>query len=92
MAVVSAARGFAHFLFGVRLSMKIWFNKVHEAKRVLIESDSPEIRIGRDPSNTIVLQSPLVSKRHAVVTRENGKLKLENVGVNGCLVAGARLH
>ncbi len=66
--------------------MKIWFNKVHEAKRVLIESDSSEIRIGRDPSNTIVLQSPLVSKRHAVVTRENGKLKLENVGVNGCLV------
>ena len=66
--------------------MKIWFNKVHEAKRVLIESDSDEIRIGRDPSNTIVLQSPLVSKRHAVVTRENGKLKLENVGVNGCLV------
>ncbi len=66
--------------------MKIWFNKVHEAKRVLIESDSDEIRIGRDPSNTIVLQSPLVSKRHAVVTRENGRLKLENVGVNGCLV------
>ncbi len=66
--------------------MKIWFNKVHEAKRVLIESDSDEIRIGRDPSNTIVLQSPLVSKRHAVVTRENGRLKLENIGVNGCLV------
>ena len=66
--------------------MKIWFNKVHEAKRVLIESDSPEIRIGRDPTNIIVLQSPLVSKRHAVVTRENGRLKLENVGVNGCLV------
>ncbi|MBC8116184.1 MAG: Flp pilus assembly complex ATPase component TadA, partial [Candidatus Saccharimonas sp.] len=66
--------------------MKIWFNKVHEAKRVLIESDSPEIRIGRDPTNIIVLQSPLVSKRHAVVTRVDGKLKLENVGVNGCLV------
>ncbi|MEK6259404.1 MAG: ATPase, T2SS/T4P/T4SS family [Planctomycetota bacterium] len=66
--------------------MKIWFNKVHEAKRVLIESDSPEIRIGRDPTNIIVLQSPLVSKRHAVVTRVDGQLKLENVGVNGCLV------
>lgn len=66
--------------------MKIWFNKVHEAKRVLIESDSSEIRIGRDATNTVVLQSPLVSKRHAVVTRENGQLKLENVGVNGCVV------
>lgn len=66
--------------------MKIWFNKVHEAKRVLIESDSAEIRIGRDPSNIIVLHSPLVSKRHAVVTREQGQLKLANIGVNGCLV------
>ena len=66
--------------------MKIWFNKVHEAKRILIESELPEIRIGRDPSNPVVLNSPLVSKRHAVVSRENGQLKLENVGVNGCLV------
>lgn len=66
--------------------MKIWYNRLHDSRRTLIETASEVIRIGRDAGNTIVLQSPLVSKRHAVVTRENGKLKLENIGVNGCLV------
>ncbi|MFN5529938.1 MAG: ATPase, T2SS/T4P/T4SS family, partial [Planctomycetaceae bacterium] len=46
----------------------------------------PVIHIGRDSSNTLVLQSPLVSKRHAVVTVAGGKLTLQNVGINGCLV------
>ena len=66
--------------------MKIWYNRLHDSRRTLVETASEVIRIGRDAGNTIVLQSPLVSKRHAVVTRENGKLKLENIGVNGCLV------
>jgi len=66
--------------------MKIWYNRLHDSRRTLVETSSDVIRIGRDAGNTIVLQSPLVSKRHAVVTRENGKLKLENIGVNGCLV------
>jgi Flp pilus assembly CpaF family ATPase len=52
----------------------------------MVEIADPVIRIGRDESNTIVLQSPLVSKRHAIVTQQNGKLKLENVGINGCMV------
>ena len=66
--------------------MKVWFNKVHEGKRAMVEVNEPVMTIGRDPSNTIVLQSPLVSKRHAVVRAENGKLQLENVGINSCLV------
>lgn len=66
--------------------MKIWYNRLHDSRRTLVETASDVIRIGRDAGNTIVLQSPLVSKRHAVVTRENGRLKLENIGVNGCLV------
>jgi pilus assembly protein CpaF len=52
----------------------------------MLDVDDSVIRIGRDASNTVVLQSPLVSKRHAIVTQENGRLKLENVGINGCLV------
>ncbi|HTN04422.1 MAG TPA: ATPase, T2SS/T4P/T4SS family [Planctomycetaceae bacterium] len=66
--------------------MKIWFNKIHDSRRTLIETEESTIRIGRDPSNTIVLQSPLVSKRQAVVSRESGQLKLENIGINGCMV------
>ncbi len=71
--------------------MKIWYNKIHDSRRTLLETEEPVIRIGRDPSNTIVLNSPLVSKRHAVVSRDNGKLKLENIGVNGCLVGDAEV-
>ncbi|MFN0054421.1 MAG: ATPase, T2SS/T4P/T4SS family [Planctomycetales bacterium] len=66
--------------------MKVWYNKVHDSRRTMVEVDSPTIRIGRDPANTIVLASPLVSKRHAIVTQVNGLLRLENVGINGCMV------
>jgi len=66
--------------------MKVWYNKIHDSRRTMVEIAEPVIRIGRDGSNTIVLQSPLVSKHHAIVTQQNGKLKLENVGINGCMV------
>jgi Flp pilus assembly CpaF family ATPase len=66
--------------------MKVWYNKIHDSRRTMVEIGDPVIHIGRDESNTIVLASPLVSKRHAIVTQQNGKLKLENVGINGCMV------
>ena len=66
--------------------MKIWFNKVHDSRRALVEVEADEIHIGRDSTNTVVLQSPLVSKKHAIVRRQNGALTLENVGINGCMV------
>ena len=66
--------------------MKIWFNKVNESRRSVVDVDRAEIHIGREPTNDVVLKSPLVSRRHAVLRRENGELCLENVGVNSCLV------
>lgn len=66
--------------------MKVWYNKIHDSRRTMVEIADPVIHIGRHSSNTIVLQSPLVSKRHAIVTQQNGKLRLENVGINGCMV------
>ena len=67
--------------------MKIWFNKVNESRRAMVELEDVEIRLGRDAENHIVLKSPLVSRRHAVVRRLDGdQLELENVGVNSCLV------
>ncbi len=66
--------------------MKIWFNKISESRRSIVEVDDPEVTIGRDPSNRVVLQSPLVSRRHAVVHVADGKLRLENVGLNSCIV------
>lgn len=66
--------------------MKVWYNKIHDSRRTMVEIAEPVIRIGRDGTNTIVLSSPLVSKHHAIVTQQNGKLRLENVGINGCMV------
>ncbi len=62
--------------------MKVWFNKVHDSRRTLVETEDTVVRIGRDGANTIVLQSPLVSKKQAIVRRENGRLRIENVGIN----------
>ena len=66
--------------------MKIWFNKINESRRTMIEVPDGEITIGRDPANVVCLQSPLVSRVHAVVRPSNGKLMLENVGLNSCVV------
>ena len=66
--------------------MKVWFNKVHDSRRSLIETNDSVIRIGRDDGNTVVLQSPLVGKQQAVVRRDNGLLTLENLGINSCVV------
>ena len=66
--------------------MKIWYNKIHESKRNLFETDLDEIKLGRDPDNTIVLKSPLVSKHQALIKQENGHLLIENLGINSCMV------
>jgi Flp pilus assembly CpaF family ATPase len=66
--------------------MKIWFNKVNESRRSMVDVESDEVHIGRDPSNAVVLRSPLVSRHHAVVRVINGELELENLGANSCLV------
>ncbi|HPU07372.1 MAG TPA: ATPase, T2SS/T4P/T4SS family [Thermogutta sp.] len=67
--------------------MKIWFNRINESHRTMIEVDAAEVTIGRDASNTVVLASPLVSRRHAIVRcLEDGRLQLENLGLNSCLV------
>ncbi|HSG72100.1 MAG TPA: FHA domain-containing protein, partial [Planctomycetaceae bacterium] len=71
--------------------MKVWYNKIHESRRSLLETDEEAIHIGREPSNTLVLKSPLVAKRQAIIRRQNGKLTLENVGLNSCMVGDREL-
>jgi len=72
--------------------LKIWFNKIHDSRRAMIEvADGAEISIGRDTSNTLVLKSPLVSKRQALVIRDNGQFRLTNVGINSCVVGEAEV-
>jgi Flp pilus assembly CpaF family ATPase len=74
--------------------MKVWFNKVNESRRAMLDLPGPEITIGRDATNHVVLSSPLVSRRHAVVRPLEGdqrQLELENVGLNSCLVGDAEV-
>ena len=66
--------------------MKIWYNKVHDSRRLMLEVEGNEVTIGREGKNHLVLRSPLVSKHQAVVRRANGKLSLENVGINSCMI------
>ncbi len=66
--------------------MRIWFNKIHDSRRQLLEVSGDEITIGRERGNTLILSSPLVAKQQAVVKRVNGVLTLENLGINSCLV------
>ena len=47
--------------------MKIWYNKIHESRRALLETEEEVVHIGRDAANLLVLKSPLVAKRQAIV-------------------------
>ena len=38
--------------------MKIWYNKIHDSRRSMVDLAEAEIRIGRDPTNSLVLPSP----------------------------------
>ncbi len=54
---------------------------------------SGEITIGRDPSNVIVLENPVVSARHAKITRNaQGGLLVSDLGsTNGTYLRGERI-
>ena len=57
------------------------------------ELDQPELFIGRDLSNDIVINDPEISRRHARLYKQAGKYVLEDLGsTNGTNVNGERLH
>ena len=75
--------------------MKIWFNKINESRRSIFEVEDKdengtpidvEVTIGRDDTNMLVLESPLVSRFHAVVRRKDNVFELENIGLNVCMI------
>lgn len=78
--------------------MKIWFNRINDSRRSVFEIDDRnddgdelaiEVTIGRDESNMLVLESPLVSRNHALIRRKGDHFEFENVGLNACLVGEA---
>ena len=71
--------------------MKVWFNRISESRRSMLDLNGSEFSIGRDPENDIVLTSPLVSRQHAVVRFKGDQLELENLGINSCLVGDTEI-
>jgi pSer/pThr/pTyr-binding forkhead associated (FHA) protein len=71
--------------------VKIWFNKLHDSRRSVVETTGTEITLGRDATCDVVLASPLVSRRHAVVRIQGERLELENTGLNSLLVGTAEI-
>lgn len=75
--------------------MKIWFNRINDSRRSVFEIEDKnengdfidiDVTIGRDPSNMLVLDSPLVSRSHARIRRKGEVFEFENVGLNACMV------
>jgi len=63
-----------------------------EARGQVVMVDS-ELRIGRRPDNQLVLPSPAVSKYHARITMEGGRLSIVDLGsTNGSMVNGVSLE
>ncbi|OUT63004.1 MAG: hypothetical protein CBB70_14975, partial [Planctomycetaceae bacterium TMED10] len=71
--------------------MKVWFNRISESRRSMVDLTGSEFSIGRDQENDIVLTSPLVSRQHAVVRKNGEQLELENLGINSCLVGDTEI-
>ncbi len=57
-------------------SLEVSTNIDHEKQVYLLTLDRQVFDIGRDPSNTIVIQRPTVSNFHAQIIRENNQLVL----------------
>jgi ABC-type multidrug transport system ATPase subunit/pSer/pThr/pTyr-binding forkhead associated (FHA) protein len=57
-----------------------------------VSLDKDRITIGRDASNDVVIDHPVVSKRHAEIIKQNGKVILIDLGsTNGTFVNGIKV-
>ena len=53
------------------------------------EITTPNIKVGRSTSSDVILDSPYVSREHALIRRDGGRFLLESIGRNVTEVAGA---
>ncbi|HEX4412731.1 MAG TPA: ATPase, T2SS/T4P/T4SS family [Lacipirellulaceae bacterium] len=71
--------------------MKIWYNNIIDTDRRVVEVQGDRIRIGRSPSNEIVLDSPYVADEAAVLYRRNNGWELVALGMNGVTLGDKQL-
>lgn len=68
--------------------VKIWYNNLLDAHRYVADIKGDRVRIGRDASNDIVLNSPFVASTAACLQRQGEQWTLTSTGVNGCEIEG----
>jgi pilus assembly protein CpaF len=71
--------------------MKIWYNNIIDTDRRVVEVQGDRIRIGRSPTNEIVLDSPYVADEAAVLYRRNNGWELVVLGMNGVTLGDKQL-
>jgi len=71
--------------------MKIWYNNIIDTDRHVVEVQGDRIRIGRAPSNEIVLDSPYVADEAAVLYRRSSGWELVALGINGITLGDRQL-
>jgi pilus assembly protein CpaF len=71
--------------------MKIWYGSTLGSRRSVLSVEGDRVRLGRGADNDVVLDSPYVADRAAVLRRQGDAWVLTALGMNGCDVAGRRL-
>ncbi|MEM9409536.1 MAG: ATPase, T2SS/T4P/T4SS family [Planctomycetota bacterium] len=72
--------------------MKIWFNNVIDTERNVADVTGNRVRIGRNPDNDVVLDSPFIAGEAAVLNKRNGIWELVALGINGIKLGDRRLY
>lgn len=62
--------------------MKVWVHRIGSSEESVLELRGELIRIGRDPRNDIVLDSPFVAQQGAVLSRSGTDWELSPLGAN----------
>jgi pilus assembly protein CpaF len=66
--------------------MQLWYNSILDNSRYAVDIRGTRVRIGRNPDNDVVLDSPFVAGEALILTRRGNEWELLALGMNGCNV------
>ncbi len=78
-------------LIPVFIAMEIWVYNHLSDERKVVKVEGDDVSVGRDAGNTIVLNSPFVSREHTRLFKEDGTYFVESLGLNETTVANKQV-
>ena len=72
--------------------MRISYSRMGQAETTVFDRPVEVVRIGSDSGNDIILRSPHVSPRHAVISRNGNHWEITPLGENDILIGQQTLH